>query len=536
MSKFHPGSAVVFKAPDGPRLAAVVGGPWEDGTYDLHCQQRVRPQQMTEFPDGEVVEYHSTSMNAWIPARLLREGSGMATFDLDCKEGVEIRRIRLPQGGGVASSAAPPGTNFLGGAPHRAERLQAGDLCFYKSSAHGWIPAKVLNMPSDSICDLDVKPGASVENVFKLAEGTVVEYHSASQNSWIPAKLLKAAAEPGVFDLDCKMGVPVAKIRPPEGGPGQYQSAPLQPQPKTRADRSTGGARDATMGLFDAAASMVGYRGGKGSEAMGGYGGYGGPHDSEAPVPGTFIPGKAGGTTPHVPMPDQEPFAPGWRHGESKAPGTNLPQNAPGTNLPARPSWQAAKAQLWRYIPADGRHIDIRQEPQIDGPRSKNHLAAGDVFCVNQEFQGVQGVLFLELADGRGWVFDHKPGFGPMCERYDAEEEDSSGYYTIIHDKVSVTGARARGGEGDVVAKLGAGASVKVSEVATLTDQHRVRGRIEKPAGWVTLMDTESGRRCAIKTKKPAGGALDTGVLQNHQSCFGIWGGGGQSKPSWSTK
>eukprot|EP00931_Biecheleriopsis_adriatica_P053302 TRINITY_DN31182_c0_g2_i1.p1 TRINITY_DN31182_c0_g2~~TRINITY_DN31182_c0_g2_i1.p1 ORF type:complete len:501 (+),score=107.18 TRINITY_DN31182_c0_g2_i1:29-1504(+) len=489
MPRFQPGTAVIFRGPHGQRLAAIVGGPWEDGSFDLDCQQRVRREQMIEFPDGEMVEYHSASMNSWIPARLLHEGRAVGTFDLDCKEGVEIKRIRLPHGQGAPSTPGPPQT-LLPSASSGGGPLKAGEFVFYKSGTHGWIPAKVISArPGDETCDLDVKPNASVQQIFRLPDGAMVEYFSQSSNSWIPARLLRPSgpgADPGSFDLDCKQCVPITKIRPPPDAAGGAPS----PAPKMK---SRGGAAAATGGGF------WGLFGGE-DVAEDGYGGV----DKGGSKGG----GKGGGK-------DGKPG--GYDGGASF--GRQMPPQVPGTMLPGK----SFKMPLWSYNPPDGRHMDIRAEPNIEGRRSDKCLAAGEIFCVSQEMQGPQGVLYLEIADGRGWVFDHKPGFGPMCERYLIDEEDSSAHYVVINDKLAVTGARARGGDGDVVGKLGAGACVKVKEVVTLADQHRVRGRIEQPAGWITLLDLQSGRRCAVKSQQKIA-ALATGALQQRQSCFGFGG------------
>ncbi|CAJ1330391.1 unnamed protein product [Effrenium voratum] len=464
MPRIQHGAPVIFKA-GAPKLAAVVAGPWEDGSYDLDCQQRVRPDAIMPFPEGEMVEYNSASMNAWIPARLLRQGQRIATFDLDCKDGVEISKIRLPppHAGKGGSAPGPPATTLP---------IQAGDFCFYKSSAHGWIPAKVLSSRGD-LYDLDVKPGANAENMFRLLDGVVVEYHSQSSNSWIPAKLLNKASEPGTFDLDCKMSVPVTKIRPPADAVGG--SGP----PK----QSRGGAAGATAGFF----------GWWGGEAQAGYAepekgkGKDKGKDKGKGYEGGFVPNPAGGTTSDVPQQEWSMFG-GWGG--------------------------APKVTFWRYCPQDGRHLDIRSEPNIDGARSLNCLGAGDVFCVIQEKQGPGGVLYLELADGRGWVFDHKPGFGNMCQRHTVEEDDGPGCYAVIHDKLEVNKARSSSG-GDIVGKLAAGGTVNVIEVSRVPEQQKVRAHIEAPAGWITLLDA-SGIRYAVRSKRPP--------PRSERSACTVWG------------
>lgn len=75
--------------------------------------------------------------------------------------------------------------------------------------------------------------------------------------------------------------------------------------------------------------------------------------------------------------------------------------------------------QRWRYSPADGWPIDSRAVPAIDATRTNHRLEAGDHFWVAEERPSTDGsgVLFLRLADGRGWLFDQKPGVGVLCVR-----------------------------------------------------------------------------------------------------------------------
>jgi len=370
---------------------------------------------------------------------------------------------------------------------------QAGEFCFYKSSTHGWIPAKVLSARSgEQTCDLDVKPGANVESIFRLLDGTVVEYHSQSLNNWIPARVLNPSSEPGSFDLDCKLAVPITKIRPPLDAKG---GSPSKPATRGGAAGAFGfggwwGSSDPDPEPEEKGKGMKGKDGkgkdGKGKDGKGkdgyegkGYGydgkGYDGKGHGGKGKEGGFFPNPAGGTTSDVQQ-DWSWFG-GW--GATSAP----------------------KVSLWRYCPSDGRHLDIRSEPNIDGARSLNCLGAGDVFCVRQEKQGAQGVLYLELADGRGWVFDHKPGFGRMCERFSADEDDGPGSYAITYDKLEVT--RARSGS-EIVGKLAAGGVVLVLEVSNTPDQQKVRARLESPAGWITLVDCSNNIRYAVKSRKPA--------------------------------
>lgn len=72
---------------------------------------------------------------------------------------------------------------------------------------------------------------------------------------------------------------------------------------------------------------------------------------------------------------------------------------------------------LWVYDPEIRAPLDIREQPDVDGPRTGLLMHPGETFGVNEVRVGGLGVLFLGLLDGRGWVFDRKPGAGIMCRR-----------------------------------------------------------------------------------------------------------------------
>mmetsp|Transcript_12533 Transcript_12533/g.35947 ORF Transcript_12533/g.35947 Transcript_12533/m.35947 type:complete len:361 (-) Transcript_12533:385-1467(-) len=71
----------------------------------------------------------------------------------------------------------------------------------------------------------------------------------------------------------------------------------------------------------------------------------------------------------------------------------------------------------WAFDAGDGKHIDVRSHPDLGAPRTGAKVGPGERFRVSCELRGTDGVLYLQLADGRGWLFDHKPGFGQMCTR-----------------------------------------------------------------------------------------------------------------------
>jgi len=75
---------------------------------------------------------------------------------------------------------------------------------------------------------------------------------------------------------------------------------------------------------------------------------------------------------------------------------------------------------FWAYEPCNtsSTPLAIRREPIVDGPRCGQNLNVGEQFEVCEEVPDTSGaVLFLKLADGRGWVFDVNPAIGTMCTR-----------------------------------------------------------------------------------------------------------------------
>merc|ERR1719188_2050859 len=72
---------------------------------------------------------------------------------------------------------------------------------------------------------------------------------------------------------------------------------------------------------------------------------------------------------------------------------------------------------VWVHAPEYLAPLALRATPDINGPRTSNMLMPGEEFAVSEELPGAGGVLYLKLSDGRGWAFDHKPGFGSMCSK-----------------------------------------------------------------------------------------------------------------------
>lgn len=76
--------------------------------------------------------------------------------------------------------------------------------------------------------------------------------------------------------------------------------------------------------------------------------------------------------------------------------------------------------------------------------------------------------------------------------------EDGLGDYVVLNKAVVSRDTVFRGDE-DVVAKVPVGTVVKVLEVEHCAEERRIRGRLEHPAGWMSLLNTETGRRWAAK-------------------------------------
>ena len=93
-----------------------------------------------------------------------------------------------------------------------------------------------------------------------------------------------------------------------------------------------------------------------------------------------------------------------------------------------------SEALRWRYVAPDGQErLAIRAYPGIDAPTTGGSLGSGEVFTVNQESPGENGVIFLRLADGRGWVFNRTSGLSrrrktrPLCVPYQVSLVDEQG-------------------------------------------------------------------------------------------------------------
>lgn len=102
------------------------------------------------------------------------------------------------------------------------------------------------------------------------------------------------------------------------------------------------------------------------------------------------------------------------------------------------------------------------------------------------------------------------PRAPPLAPR--AEEPlaamDQPGPYVVVHTNLVVTAGEARASA--VVERLAPGRFVNVVEVVYDDDGKKIRGRLEKPAGWITLLDQDRCLRgatpCPPSDAEPASG------------------------------
>lgn len=113
---------------------------------------------------------------------------------------------------------------------------------YFSATQNKYIPAKVLKVNANGTYNLDCKPEVPADKIRKVQgavpqavaggaaqfrEGDAVEYFSATQNKYIPAKVMRVNPN-GTYNLDCKPEVPPDKIRRTAGGaPAQSYTAPL---------------------------------------------------------------------------------------------------------------------------------------------------------------------------------------------------------------------------------------------------------------------------------------------------------------------
>lgn len=85
---------------------------------------------------------------------------------------------------------------------------------------------------------------------------------------------------------------------------------------------------------------------------------------------------------------------------------------------------------VWVYDPVVPYPAHIRVAPNYNGPRTNEMLQPGDTFRVSQGLEGPGGILYLKLADGRGWFFDRMPGVGVMSVEYRVPKKPEESHFS----------------------------------------------------------------------------------------------------------
>jgi hypothetical protein len=162
-------------------------------------------------------------------------------------------------------------------------------------------------------------------------------------------------------------------------------------------------------------------------------------------------------------------FAAQMPAGSLRAPPGGPPATINGPLTPGAPATPATFLTQWIYSPDIKVPIDVRATPDVNGPRCPTTLSPGEIFQVAEERASPDGIIFLKLADGRGWVFDRKPGAGNMCARHTAPVSRQFSVAQIVNGYATPT---AGGATTPIVG--GGAATPVVGGGATPTMVHRV--------------------------------------------------------------
>jgi len=113
---------------------------------------------------------------------------------------------------------------------------------------------------------------------------------------------------------------------------------------------------------------------------------------------------------------------------------------------------------------------------------------------VSGHLQNEEGWMHAALADSAG-----KPQ-GEVRLRAAGANQDGTGMFAISHPCALAPSVRLALKE-DVITELEIGAVVEVVEVVRHEEQHRIRARLENPAGWISIEDTLNGHRWAERQR-----------------------------------
>lgn len=161
----------------------------------------------------------------------------------------------------------------------------------------------------------------------------------------------------------------------------------------------------------------------------------------------------------------------------------------------------------------------VLQPSVVVSPDAQNFLPSDDVLVDElEQGQEIKVVEILELRDEKrvrakieepcvGWITLMDP-FGTRaailkenwCSDPAVLQDDAPGLYVLKRMVfVSPSCENITPEEEEILEELEEGKMVRVEEIVQLPHQLRVRARLAHPAGWITLLNLETGRRWATK-------------------------------------
>jgi len=510
--------------------ASVLAWRPRDGVYDLDVKPGARQDCVFCLREGTVVEYQSTSTNQWIPARLLRNGHEEGTFDLDCKPRVSINRLRPPkdpfstrphsgadgqiqlcdarnedhvngelehtlvgvsQRSTIQADALSPAVTA--GVPSLRSTMQVAGPSQRTTISVNGLGLQSLrstmpvhgNLAESQRTTIAGDTPLTIEQTFSTDQDLAWQQQQQQANQWIldPQLIddtlrrlsmeqqqqsqenctLKDLQQPTSTEKLDSCNVNSLRQAATEDKLEELRQAVVAQDPELLRARLE-------------SQSVLRITGDELNHAS---------HELWAletrPMALAELRAAAAGNSAvalHAAIEAAEVV--GVSKDEIEA---------------AKCALHGLEAMPWVYAPSDGRHLDIRIGPAVNGPRTQSMLSNGERFLVCCELKDADGILYLKLKDGRGWVFASKPGVGTLCVR---RSDASPGDYVITHNETAVTRSCRGAGEADVVARLQFGTRINILEVnQTLPVRGKIRGRIAQPAGWIDLSDLSTGKHWA---------------------------------------
>jgi hypothetical protein len=150
--------------------------------------------------------------------------------------------------------------------------------------------------------------------------------------------------------------------------------------------------------------------------------------------------------------------------------------------------------ELWRFYGKNGRPIAIREEPDYDAEGTGDYLNQGDKFVVSEIQADEEGVLWLMLADDRGWLFDEDQSGQLLCKRLVDEtweyqpEDELAGREIAIRSSPDINSP-------DIGKYIFPGESFQVEETV-VGDDDILYLKLDQEAGWLFETHPEYGTLC----------------------------------------